>query len=64
VALAPLDFGRFSHDLLVGQFASAGNTESAGFIAAYDMATGKFDGLLQDERQSARHPRHLVAWGR
>jgi uncharacterized protein (TIGR03118 family) len=48
VALAPLDFGRFSHDLLVGQFGNAGNTESAGFIAAYDMATGKFDGLLQD----------------
>jgi uncharacterized protein (TIGR03118 family) len=48
VALAPLDFGRFSHDLLVGQFANAGNTESAGFVAAYDMATGKFDGLLQD----------------
>ena len=39
---------RFSHDLLVGQFGNAGNTESAGFIAAYDMATGKFDGLLQD----------------
>jgi uncharacterized protein (TIGR03118 family) len=48
VALAPLDFGHFSHDLLVGQFGIAGNTESAGFIAAYDMATGKFDGLLQD----------------
>jgi len=48
VAMAPLDFGRFSHDLLVGRFGNAGNTESAGFIAAYDMATGKFDGLLQD----------------
>jgi uncharacterized protein (TIGR03118 family) len=48
VALAPLDFGRFSHDLLVGQFGNAGDTRSAGFIAAYDMATGKFDGLLQD----------------
>jgi uncharacterized protein (TIGR03118 family) len=48
VALAPLDFGRFSHDLLVGQFANAGDTKSAGFIAAYDMATGKFDGVLQD----------------
>jgi uncharacterized protein (TIGR03118 family) len=48
LALAPLDFGRFSHDLLVGQFANAGDTQSAGFIAAYDMATGKFDGLLQD----------------
>jgi len=47
VALAPLDFGRFSHDLLVGQFGDAGSTESAGFIAAYDVVTGKFDGLLQ-----------------
>lgn len=48
VALAPLDFGRFSHDLLVAQFAGGGDTESSGLIAAYDMATGKFDGLLQD----------------
>jgi uncharacterized protein (TIGR03118 family) len=48
LALAPLDFGRFSHDLLVGQFGNAGSTRSAGFIAAYDLATGKFDGLLQD----------------
>jgi len=48
VALAPLDFGRFSHDLLIGQFAGGGDTESSGFIAAYDLATGKFDGLLGD----------------
>jgi uncharacterized protein (TIGR03118 family) len=48
VALAPLDFGRFSHDLLIGQFAGGGTTESSGFVAAYDLATGKFDGLLQD----------------
>jgi uncharacterized protein (TIGR03118 family) len=48
VALAPLDFGRFSHDLLVGQFAGGGDTQSSGFIAAYDLTTGKFDGLLQD----------------
>jgi uncharacterized protein (TIGR03118 family) len=48
VALAPLDFGRFSHHLLVGQFGNAGTTESAGVIAAYNLATGKFDGLLQD----------------
>ena len=48
VALAPLDFGRFSHDLLIGQFAGGGETQSSGFIAAYDLATGKFDGLLQD----------------
>ena len=48
VALAPLDFGRFSHHLLVGQFANAGTTEFAGVIAAFNLATGKFDGLLQD----------------
>src|SRR6266478_3310905 len=48
VALAPLDFGRFSHDLLIGQFAGAGDTQSSGFIAAYDLATGKFDRVLQD----------------
>lgn len=48
VALAPLDFGRFSHDLLIGQFAGGGETQSSGFIAAYDLATGKFDGLLED----------------
>jgi uncharacterized protein (TIGR03118 family) len=48
VALAPLDFGRFSHDLLIGQFAGGGDTQSSGFIAAYDIATGKFDGPLED----------------
>jgi uncharacterized protein (TIGR03118 family) len=48
VALAPLDFGRFSHDLLIGQFAGGGQTQSSGFIAAYDLATGKIDGLLED----------------
>jgi uncharacterized protein (TIGR03118 family) len=48
VALAPLDFGRFSHDLLIGQFAGGGDTQSSGFIAAYDLTTGKFEGLLQD----------------
>jgi uncharacterized protein (TIGR03118 family) len=48
IALAPLDFGQFSHHLLIGQFAGGGNTESSGLIAAYDLATGKFDGLLQD----------------
>ncbi len=48
VALASLDFGRFSHDLLIGQFAGGGTTESSGFIAAYDLATGRLDGLLED----------------
>jgi uncharacterized protein (TIGR03118 family) len=48
VALAPLDFGRFSHDLLVGQFGGGGSTPSAGVVAAFDIATGKFEGLMQD----------------
>ncbi len=48
VALAPLDFGKFSHCLLVSNFAAGGTTQSAGFISAYDIATGKFVGLLED----------------
>ncbi|MEO7029422.1 MAG: TIGR03118 family protein [Acidobacteriaceae bacterium] len=48
VALAPLDFGRFSHDLLIGQFAGASNTAGSGTIAAYNLVTGKFDGLVED----------------
>ena len=49
VTLAPLDFGFFSHRLLVSNFAAGGTTQSAGFISAYDLDTGKFEGLLQDE---------------
>lgn len=48
VALAPADFGRFSDNLLIGQFAGGGDTQSSGYIAAYDLTTGKFNGLLQD----------------
>jgi uncharacterized protein (TIGR03118 family) len=48
VALAPLDFGTFSHALLIGQFAGGGTTEGSGTIAAYDFATGKFIGLIED----------------
>ena len=48
VALAPLDFGVFSHNLLIGQFAGGGNSAGSGTIAAYDLATGKFIGLVQD----------------
>ncbi len=48
VTLAPLDFGRFSHRLLVSNFAAGGTTQSAGFISAYDLDTGKFEGLLED----------------
>ena len=48
VALAPLDFGTFSHDLLISQWAGGGTTESSGEIAAYDLTTGRFKGLLED----------------
>jgi uncharacterized protein (TIGR03118 family) len=48
IALAPLDFGKFSHRLLIANFAAGGTTQSAGFISAYDLATGKFEGVLQD----------------
>ena len=48
VALAPLDFGVYSHDLLIGQFAGGGTSEGGGTIAAYDLATGKLIGLVQD----------------
>jgi uncharacterized protein (TIGR03118 family) len=51
VALAPLDFGRFSHDLLVAQFGGGDSTESAGLIVAFDLATGRFDGVLEDENR-------------
>jgi uncharacterized protein (TIGR03118 family) len=48
VALAPLDFGQFSHDLLIAQFAGGGSTQFSGVIAAYDLVTGRFEGLLED----------------
>jgi uncharacterized protein (TIGR03118 family) len=41
MALAPGDFGRFSHDILVGQFGS-------GQIAAFNPVTGSFEGLMVD----------------
>jgi uncharacterized protein (TIGR03118 family) len=48
VTLAPLDFGTFSHRLLISNFSAGGTTQSAGFISAYDLSTGKFEGLLLD----------------
>jgi uncharacterized protein (TIGR03118 family) len=39
LAMAPSDFGKFSHTVLVGMFGS-------GQIAAYDFLTGRFVGLL------------------
>ncbi|HXK09743.1 MAG TPA: TIGR03118 family protein [Vicinamibacteria bacterium] len=41
LALAPGDFGAFSHNLLVGQFGS-------GAVAAYDVASGRFLGEMKD----------------
>jgi len=41
LAMAPGDFGIYSHDLLVGQFGS-------GNVAVYDPVTGEFLGLLED----------------
>ena len=48
VALAPNDFGTFSHDLLIGSFGAGGTTEGAGTISAYDPITGKFLGVLEN----------------
>jgi uncharacterized protein (TIGR03118 family) len=48
VTLAPLDFGRFSHKLLVSNFAAGGSTQSAGQISVYDLDTGKFEGVVED----------------
>ncbi len=45
LALAPGDFGAFSHHLLVGQFGS-------GEILAYNMATGRFAGKMLDSSGS------------
>jgi uncharacterized protein (TIGR03118 family) len=47
IALAPLDFGRFSHDVLVAQ-TGTDNGAPGGVIAAFDIVSGKFDGDLQD----------------
>jgi len=48
VALAPTDFGTFSHHLLIGQFGEGSSTAGSGTIASFDLVTGKFTGLLKD----------------
>lgn len=48
MTLAPTDFGGFSHALLIGQNGGGGSSESAGTISAYDPATGKYEGMVQD----------------
>jgi uncharacterized protein (TIGR03118 family) len=46
LTLAPGDFGKFSHSLLVGQFGS-------GQVAAYNIITGQFLGLMEDASGNA-----------
>ena len=41
MAIAPSDFGPYSHSILVGNFGS-------GWIAAFDPVTGKFEDFLRD----------------
>jgi uncharacterized protein (TIGR03118 family) len=52
VALAPTDFGAFSHDLLIGNFANGhgGASDFSGTIAAYDLVTGHYKGQLEDAK--------------
>lgn len=45
VAIAPSDFGPYSHDILVGNFGS-------GWIAAFNPVTGKFEDFLRDAHGS------------
>jgi uncharacterized protein (TIGR03118 family) len=45
IAMAPGDFGIYSHDLLVGQFGS-------GNIAVYDPVTGAFKDMLRDSNNN------------
>jgi hypothetical protein len=40
VTVSLLDLSTFGHELLVGQFAAGGNTQSAGF-PAHNLATGQ-----------------------
>jgi uncharacterized protein (TIGR03118 family) len=46
IALAPADFGPFSDDLLVGNFAYGNLSADGGEINAYNPTTGAFEGTL------------------
>ena len=52
IALAPTDFGRFSHALLIGNFSGGEGdaTTFSGTIAAFDPMTGKYLGNLLDTK--------------
>jgi uncharacterized protein (TIGR03118 family) len=47
VALAPNDFGTYSHDLLIGMFGE-GSSENSGTIAAFNMLNGRYLGQVED----------------
>ena len=46
LAIAPGNFGRYSNNVLIGNFNDAGNIA---FISAYDLATGQFRGRLMED---------------
>ena len=48
ITMAPADFGKFSNDLLIGNFNSGDPAVGPGNISAFDPATGTFLGLLTD----------------
>jgi uncharacterized protein (TIGR03118 family) len=50
IALAPTDFGTYSHDLLIGNFANGKGSAAdySGTIAAYDLVSGHYVGQLLD----------------
>jgi hypothetical protein len=56
VALALSMLGTFSHALLIGRLPVV-DTESSGYIAVYDLTTGRFRGC-PDLSGNARHQRH------
>ncbi len=48
IAIAPANFGKFSHALLIGNFNSGDPAVGPGWISAFDPSTGSFLGLLED----------------
>lgn len=58
VALAPLDFGRFSHDLLMGQFAHSVERLHRCIRSSYWKVRWPAAGR---QREATRHQRHLGA---
>ena len=49
LAIAPPGFGKFSNDVLIGNFNS---NNARGFISAFDPATGQFRGILRQDTKA------------